>query len=218
MKAGTEASQSAAVARSTTAPVKASAPAERGQANQALNQTLLKLLAGIAAGEQAGFSELYDQTNRAVFGLALRILGERETAEEVMLDVFMQVWRQAGSYDFSRGTPLAWMMMLTRSRAIDRVRAATHRTHETDNLETISLTAASDEVDPEAASLFAERRKMVRTALTKLTHEQRLLIETAFFEGLSHSEIAERYQLPLGTVKTRIRAGMLVLRKHLSEQ
>lgn len=217
MKAVTEASQSAAVA-CTTAPVKASAPAERGQANQALNQTLLKLLAGIAAGEQAGFSELYDQTNRAVFGLALRILGERETAEEVMLDVFMQVWRQAGSYDFSRGTPLAWMMMLTRSRAIDRVRAATHRTHETDNLETVSLTAATDEVDPEAASLFAERRKMVRTALTKLTHEQRLLIETAFFEGLSHSEIAERYQLPLGTVKTRIRAGMLVLRKHLSEQ
>lgn len=191
---------------------------ERGHANQSLNQALLKLLGDIAAGEQAAFSQLYDQTNRAVFGLALRILGDRETAEEVMLDVFLQVWRQAANYDLSRGTPLAWLMMMTRSRAIDRLRAASHRVHETDDLETVSLTTAAEEDDPEAASIFAERRKLVRAALGNLNKEQRLLIETAFFEGLSHAEIAERFRLPLGTVKTRIRAGMLVLRKHLSNQ
>lgn len=214
MNAGTEISKRAPTARNAPA-LKEATSGEWGQANQALNQTLLKLLGNIAAGDQAAFSQLYDQTNRAVFGLALRILSDRETAEEVTLDVFMQVWRQAANYDLSRGTPLAWLMMMTRSRAIDRLRSATHRTHETDDLETVSLTSAVDADTPEEASIFAERRKQVRAALRKLTNEQRLLIETAFFEGLSHSEIAERFQLPLGTVKTRIRAGIAVLRKHL---
>lgn len=217
MKAGTEIGKCASTARNAPAS-KEVASLERTQANQALNQTLLQLLADIAEGEQAAFSRLYDQTNRAVFGLALRILSDRETAEEVTLDVFLQVWRQAASYDLSRGTPLAWLMMMTRSRAIDRLRSATHRTHETDDLETVSLTTAADEATPEEASIFAERRKQVRAALTKLTNDQRVLLETAYFEGLSHAEIAQRFQLPLGTVKTRIRAGMLLLRKHLSAQ
>lgn len=193
--------------------------AERARANQALNQQLLGWLGEIAAGDQAAFTQLYDQTNRPVFALAQRILSDRESAEEVTLDVFMQVWRQAASYDTGRGTPLAWLMMMTRSRAIDRLRSATvYRTRESEDLERVSLTAAVDEESPEAASIFTQRRRLVRAALAHLTPAQRTLIEAAFFEGLSHTELAERFQLPLGTVKTRIRTGLLVLRQHLPEQ
>lgn len=190
---------------------------KRSPVNQAYNQKLRGWLAATARGEQQAFTEFFDETNCAVFSLAQRILRHRPTAEEVTLDVFMQVWRQAASYDVSRGTPLAWLMMLTRSRALDRRRLVTRRLPENEDLAVANLTTASD-ADPEVASIFAERRRLVRDALAQLTPAQRLLIVTAFFEGLSHSEIAARFNLPLGTVKTRIRAGMTMLRKHLLAQ
>ncbi|MBI1760526.1 MAG: sigma-70 family RNA polymerase sigma factor [Acidobacteria bacterium] len=181
----------------------------------ALQKQLGQWMAASAAGDQAAFTKLYDATQRQVYGLLLRMLKNPATAEEVLLDVYLQVWRQAASYDTARGSVWGWLMTITRSRALDRWRASAGQLRESDDLETVSLTVAAVTDSPEANSLLNERSKLVRQALTQLTPEQRLLIETAYFEGLSHSELAERFALPLGTVKTRIRTGMVSLRKCL---
>jgi RNA polymerase sigma-70 factor, ECF subfamily len=180
-----------------------------------LNQRLLAWMQAIATGDQAAFGKLYDQTNRQVNGLLLRILKNPAIAEEVLTDVYLQLWRQAAHYDFARGTVQAWVMTIARTRALDHLRAASYLQHESTDLEIVSLTVATDSDTPEETSLLNERQRLVRTALAQLSDEHRLLIQTAYFEGLSHSELAERFDLPLGTVKTRIRSGMVVLRKQL---
>jgi RNA polymerase sigma-70 factor, ECF subfamily len=198
-------------------PVMAVAPRMKATAeSDALQKQLEQWMRASAAGDQAGFTKFYDATQRQVYGLLMRMLKNPASAEEVMLDVYLQVWRQAASYDTSRGSVLAWLMTITRSRALDRLRASANQMRESDDLETVSLTVAAETDTPEESSLLNERSKLVRQALAQLTPEQRLLIETAYFEGLSHGELAERFALPLGTVKTRIRSGMTVLRKELS--
>jgi RNA polymerase sigma-70 factor (ECF subfamily) len=177
-------------------------------------QTWRELLAAIARGEQEAFTTFYDQSHRLVFGLALRILGNRETAEEVTTDIYLQVWRQAAQFEAMRGTVLSWLMTIARTRSIDRLRSASYVRQETETLETIAHYAAPGD-SPERMSIYAERSQMVRGALAQLTLEQRTLIEAAYFEGLSQSELAARFALPLGTVKTRVRAGMMLLKKHL---
>ncbi len=202
----------AAKRSATTAMPRAKAVAE----NDALQKQLGQWMTSSATGDQAAFTKFYDATQRQVYGLLLRMLKNPATAEEVLLDVYLQAWRQASSYDTSRGSVLAWLMTIARSRALDRIRASAGQMRESDGLESVSLTVAADTDSPEDNSLLNERSKLVRQALAQLTPEQRLLIETAYFEGLSHGELAERFALPLGTVKTRIRAGMIVLRKELS--
>ncbi len=180
-------------------------------------QKLVELMEGIAQGNQDAFASFYDQTQRLVFGLALRILNNRGIAEEVTTDVYMQVWRQAVNFETMRGTPLSWLMTIARTRSIDRLRASTYLRQENETLEVVAQTVSTAE-NPEKVSLYTERQKLVRAALHQLTPEQRRLIEAAYFEGLSQAELAEKFVLPLGTVKTRVRAGMLVLKKHLSAQ
>ncbi len=181
---------------------------------QAGGQDWTALIRAIANGDQAALSTLYDATSRLVFGLALRVLNDRETAEEVMLDVFTQVWRQAATYDLHRGSPMAWLMTLARSRAIDRLRSGWQEQQRKQPLEAAGE-ARSHDSSPEEATEISERRKLVRKALGTISTEQRELIELAFYGGLSHSEIALQTNLPLGTVKTRIRLGMLKLREML---
>ncbi len=189
--------------------------ANRAEAEPAVDRKRSTELSGlidrIASGDERAMAELYDQTNRLVFSLALRILNERTAAEDVTLDVFLQVWRQAGDFNVSRGTPFAWLMTITRTRAIDRMRSGGRRMLAGDGLDEIRNIPADDE-SPEEASLIQERRNLVRAALSELAPEHRVLIETAYFEGLTHTEIAAKFNLPLGTVKTRIRAGMTTLR------
>jgi len=178
------------------------------------DQDWTKLISAIASGDQAAMGTLYDATSRVVFGLALRILNDRATAEEVMLDVYTQVWRQAGSYDLQRGSAMAWLMTITRSRAIDRLRSGWQDRQRREPLETVGDVRAGDS-SPEEATEISERRVLVRQALGSISPEQRELIELAYYGGLSHSEIALQTSLPLGTVKTRIRLGMLKLREML---
>ena len=189
--------------------------ANRAEAEPAADRKRSTELSGlidrIASGDERAMAELYDQTNRLVLSLALRILNERTAAEDVTLDVFLQVWRQAGDFNVSRGTPFAWLMTITRTRAIDRMRSGVRRLLAGDGLDEIRNIPADDE-SPEEASLIQERRNLVRAALSELAPEHRVLIETAYFEGLTHTEIAAKFNLPLGTVKTRIRAGMTTLR------
>ena len=181
-----------------------------------VNQQLRGWMQDIAAGDQAVFTQLYDQTNRQIYGFLVRMLKNPAVAEDVLLNVYVQVWRQAAHYDQARGAVLSWLMTIARSRALDHLRAARYQQYESQDLEIVSLTVATENVTPEEGSLLGERQQLLRAALTHLTPEQRTLIETAYFEGLSHSELAERFDLPLGTVKTRIRSGMSVLRKELS--
>lgn len=179
------------------------------------DQQLGELLSAIANGNQDAFTRFYDQTNRLVFGLALRILGNRETAEETTSDIYMQVWRQAANFELMRGTALSWLMTIARTRSIDRLRSASYLRQETETLDTVVQFAAQGD-SPEKMSIYAERSQQVRRALMQLSPEQRTLIEAAYFEGLSQTELADRFALPLGTVKTRVRAGMVILKKHFS--
>ncbi len=176
---------------------------------------LISLMARTARGDQSALAALYDNTNRLVYGLILRVLGDSSTAEEVLLDVYTQVWRQAASYDTSRGTPLAWLTTIARSRAIDRLRSGWQERQRKEPLDTINdrETVAAN---PEETTVASERQRFVRQALSSLSPEQREVIELAYYGGLSHSEIAAKLNQPLGTVKTRTRLGMIKLREALA--
>jgi RNA polymerase sigma-70 factor, ECF subfamily len=184
-------------------------------AKAAQNQEWVKLIAQTAQGDQSAIATLYDRTSPQVFGLIYKILNNREAAEEVTLDVYTQVWRQAHTYDSTRGAPGAWLMMLARTRAIDRFRAGAAEQGRMESLDAAGL-FASQEDTPEQDVEGQERRRYVQQALTLLTTEQRQAIALAYFYGLSQSEIAEKLQLPLGTVKTRVRLGMIKLREALA--
>jgi RNA polymerase sigma-70 factor (ECF subfamily) len=172
------------------------------------------LIEQIARGDAAALAALYDGTSALVNGLALRILHDPGAAEEVTLDVYLQVWRQAQRYDAARGAPLAWLLTLARSRAIDRRRAGVGRRCESEPLATAMAFAAPGPC-PEEDSAAAERGRLIRRALAGLAVDQRKTIELAYFAGLSHAEIARTLGEPLGTVKTRIRLGMMRLRESL---
>lgn len=175
------------------------------------NQDWAALIKQVADGDQSALTTLYDSTSRMVFGLILRIVPDRSVAEEVLLDVYTQVWRQASTYDSKRGAPLAWLMTIARTRGIDRLRSGKYEHQNRESLDAIGE-FASGSASPEADSVTAERRKLVRSALDSLAAEQREVIELAYYLGLSHSEIALRLGQPLGTIKTRTRLGMMKLR------
>jgi RNA polymerase sigma-70 factor, ECF subfamily len=168
-----------------------------------------------AQGDQAALARLYDSTNRMVYGLILRIVSNTHSAEEVLLDVYLQIWRKAETYSASKGTVLAWLFTIARSRAIDAVRSrASRESGQQDPLDTAAA-AVDRSPSPEENSAIAQRRQFVQQCLAELPVEQREAIELAFFRGLSHSEIAEALKQPLGTIKTRVRLGMARLRESL---
>ncbi len=173
------------------------------------------LVARTAAGDRDALGALYDRTAALVHGLALRILGDPGAAEEVTMDVYLQVWRQAVRWDAARGGPTAWLLTIARTRALDRRRSVMlQRRHQAPLAPARALPAVDG--DPEAAALVAERGRVVRAALLRLPAEQRRALELAYFGGLSHAEIARTLAAPLGTVKTRIRSAMLRLRALLA--
>ena len=174
------------------------------------------LMAQVAEGNENALTDLYDSTSRVVYGLILRILGNASSAEEVTLDVYLQVWRTAQSYDSGRGTVSSWLVTLARSRAIDALRSRQVRSAMFEQpLEEI-LEPRDLRRDPEQLSIEQAQAHMVSNLLAELPVDQRQAIKLAYFSGLSHSEIAARSGLPLGTVKTRIRLGMLRLRELLA--
>lgn len=168
----------------------------------------------MASGDQQAMAQLYDQTSALVFGLALRIVGEPSAAEDVVLEVYTQAWRQAGEFDSARGRPTAWLLNMARSRAID-VRRRRGRDRATEPLEAAGQVCC-EAPGPEALTAAAERHRFVHRALAQLSAEIHEVIHLAYFGGLSHSDIARRLGQPLGTVKTRIRTGMMQLRAALA--
>lgn len=170
----------------------------------------------IARGDDTAVAELYDRHARAVYSLALRILQDQADAEDIVQEVFSQAWRQASRYDASRGNVGAWLVTLARSRAIDRLRARRARPDRTAD-EAVGADIADHGIPADLQLVSAEQVARVRTALADLPLLQRMAIELAYYEGLTHIEIAERLEQPLGTVKTRIRLAMMKLRDTLAE-
>ena len=171
------------------------------------------LIERIAAHDASAVGQLYDRHSRLLYGLILRILGDRSEADEVLQEVFVAVWNRADTYDVALGSPAAWLVRIARNRAIDRLRANTARLRAVESFPMELQASESPEV---TASLGEQQRAVVR-ALDAIPREQRQLIEEAYYLGLTQSELAERHQLPLGTVKTRIRTGLLTLRQQLSQ-
>jgi len=172
----------------------------------------LESLRRFASGDQGAAAGLYDRHARALYSLILRIVGDEGEAEDVLQEVFVQAFRQAGRYDSSRGAVAAWLLMMARSRAIDRVRARRARVEGRTGEVTVLNDLPDSQPDASSAMLGEEQTRLVREALAGLPLLQRMAIELAYYEGLSHTEIAERLEQPLGTVKTRIRLGLLKLR------
>jgi RNA polymerase sigma-70 factor (ECF subfamily) len=171
------------------------------------------LVRSVAAGDQRALHALYERAHRPVFTLALRITANRETAEEVTLDVFHDVWRHASRYEQANGTVLGWIMIQARSRAIDRVRFDQRRKRSQPD----EPAAATDAVHPDEVISFKQQSEALRSALSVLTPDERNAIEAAFFSELTHVQVAARLQEPLGTIKTRIRSGLHKLRQALGE-
>ncbi len=165
----------------------------------------MRLVARIRAGEQDAMSELYDRYGKIVYAVALRVLQDAAAAEDMLQDVFLQLWRNPNAFDASRGSLAAWLAVIARHRSIDRLR---QRRPETDIDECV-IAGGPDLRDETERRLVVEK---VRQVLTGMNPDQRKLLEMAFFEGLTHSEIAKKTGEPLGTVKTRIRSGLQQLR------
>jgi RNA polymerase sigma-70 factor (ECF subfamily) len=173
------------------------------------------LLSAIAARDEVALAQLYDRYRAILFGLLMRILNNREEAEDVLQEVFLQVWRKAADFDENRGRPFTWLVTLARSRGIDRLRTLASR----ERVAEAGAREVSEEISDAATdALKSEQRGLVSDALAKLPDEQKRPIMLAYFDGLTQSEIATRLGAPLGTVKTRMRTGMIRLRELLAGQ
>jgi RNA polymerase sigma-70 factor, ECF subfamily len=171
------------------------------------------LVQSIAGGDQRALHMLYDRMHRVVFTFIMRITNNRETAEELTLDVFHNVWRRASSYDVAGGSVVGWIMNQARSRAIDRLRFEQRKKRVSPHAE--SLPPTSGPSDPDEVFDLRAQGQLLRDALTVLTPDERQAIEIAFFSELTYDEVAARLNQPLGTVKTRIRSGLGKLRQAL---
>jgi RNA polymerase sigma-70 factor (ECF subfamily) len=173
----------------------------------------VELLKRIVAGDEAALAQLYDGYRVILFGLLMRILNNREEAEDVLQEVFLQVWRRAADFDENRGRPFTWLVTLTRSRGIDRLRTLAAR----ERVAIAGAKAESEAVSDAASDVFrSEQRGLVTSALAQLPEEQKRALMLAYFDGLTQSEIATRLGAPLGTIKTRMRTGMMKLRELLA--
>jgi len=165
-----------------------------------------EMIAGIRGGREAAMTQLYDRYSAIVYSVALRVLGDTGAAEDVVQEIFMQLWRKPESFDASRGSLGAWLAVIARHRAIDALRKRKPETHIAEVVIALDI-----DLEEEAGRKIAIEK--VRGALAGMPPEQRKAVELAFFEGLTHSEVAAKTGEPLGTVKTRIRSALMTLRK-----
>ena len=182
--------------------------------DSSLRETDRALIARIEARDAEALALLYDRYAARLLGLALRILGNTGEAEEVVQDVFLFSWKAASTFDATRGTVLAWLLVAARSRSIDRLRS--RRPAARAGL--TSLDEVPERPGPhnvEAESAAREWEQLCRAAIAQLPADQQRVLELAYFEGLTHQEIAQRTSTPLGTVKTRVRLGLMKLREHI---
>jgi len=177
-------------------------------------QSEIELLRQVGRGDRRSFEQLYERFSGVLFSIAYRMLNSQEAAEDVLQDVFVQIWKKAPLFDPTRGRPMTWAVTLTRNKAIDLIRSAQRRSglHDTMLREKRALRYFDDRSSFDAVA-SDEMSKLVRAAIEKLSKEQRVAIELAFVASMTQAEIAEYLDQPLGTIKARIRLGMLALRE-----
>ena len=179
----------------------------------------LDLLARITKRERAAFEELYIRYSNILYATAMKFLKEDADAQDVVQDVFIQIWDKAKLYDPAKGKPLTWALTMTRNRSIDRIRAIQRRTRLRDDFEKETVADESAGIREALSGVDAsERTQILRDAVARLSPEQRKVIDLAFFGGLTQSEIADRLGEPLGTVKARARRGLMKLKELLGEK
>ena len=175
--------------------------------------SLEDLLAGAARGEEHAFAELYDQTSPRVYGMVLRVVRDPAQAAEVTQDIYLEVWRQSARFDASKGGVLPWLLMIAHRRAVDRVRSAQSSMVRDDRYALLHEQRPYDSVSEQVQTNLEAQR--VRRVLDGLTPAQREALTLAYFGGYTHAEVAQLLKLPLGTVKTRIRDGLIRMRDAL---
>ncbi len=179
----------------------------------------IALLRRVAQGDRRSFEELYDRFSGVLFSIAHRVLNNQEAAEDVLQDAFIQIWEKAPLYDPSRGKPMTWAVTLTRNKAIDRLRSTVRRNRLQDDVQREAETFEQfDDRSSFEAAAAGDTSKLVREAIQKLSKDQREAIELAFFSSRTQTEIAEHLNEPLGTIKARIRRGMMKLKDVLSPE
>lgn len=179
----------------------------------------ISLLRKIGEGDRASFRELYERFSGVLMAAAYKVLNDQTDAEDVLQDVFIQIWDKASLYDPRRGKPLTWALTLTRNKAIDRLRSAQRRYRLKDEVEKeYKAVDQKEEVDSVDQVYALEKGQMIRQAVASLSKDQQVAIELAFFKGLTQNEVAEKLGEPLGTIKARIRRGMIKLREMIADK
>ncbi|MET0460076.1 MAG: ECF RNA polymerase sigma factor SigK [Ilumatobacteraceae bacterium] len=180
-----------------------------------MDPDLSTIIARVAAGDQTAFASLYDQLAPTLFGVIRRVLRDPSQAEEVTQEVFVEIWKQAARFDTERGSVRTWAVTIAHRRAVDRVRSEqAHR----DRLLRSATAETDDAPTPEDTALDTDDRARARVAMGQLSDTQREALELAVYEGLTHVQIADRLDVALGTVKTRIRDGLIRLRTVMGAQ
>ncbi len=176
------------------------------------------LIRRVADGDISAFEHLYETASGLLFSVALRMLQRHEDAEELLQEVFVKIWKDASSYDPSRGAPIAWALTITRHKAIDRIRSTTRRIRLHEEAEQESMvTEPASPAEPAREADRAESASAVQTSLASLPPDVRQTVELAYFGGLSQSQIADRLSVPITTVKSHIRRAMMTLRHSLRD-
>ncbi len=190
-----------------------------GKARHAGSEKEIKLMRRIKAKDDKALEELYDLYNRLLFGMIISIVKSREEAEDVLQEVFVKIWEKAVTFDENRGNVYSWIVTLTRNKAIDRIRSKGYKTQQkaTRDVDDPMFTLEGNKADPLESTIFSDRAELVKKALSMIPESQSEVLKIAYYRGMSQSEISEYLDIPLGTVKSRMRQGMIKLKDILED-
>lgn len=177
------------------------------------------LMKRVKAEDTKALEELYDLYKSLLFGMIVSIVKTREEAEDLLQEVFMKIWEKAYTFDEDQGNVYSWIVTLTRNKAIDRIRSKGYKTQEkaSNSVGEPGLSLERDQFDPLQTTIFSDRAELVKQALNEIPDKQRQVIEVAYYDGMTQSEISEHLDIPLGTVKTRTRQGLVKLKNILED-
>ena len=194
-----------------------------GKAEHAGSDDEAELMKRIKARDEKALEELYDAYNRLLFGMIISIVKSRQEAEDVLQEVFIKIWEKAHSFDAERGNAYSWIVTLTRNKAIDRIRSKGYKTQQkaSQDVDAPEFSLEGDTFDPLETTIFSDRAEMVQSALDEIPESQCEVLKIAYYRGMTQSEIADHLDIPLGTVKSRMRQGMIkqkdILGDHISQ-
>lgn len=179
----------------------------------------VQLMKRIKARDEEALAELYDLYNRLLYGMIISIVKKREEAEDVLQEVFIKIWESASTFDEERGNVYSWLVTLARNKAIDRIRSKDYKTQKkaSQDVDAPEFFLKGDKFDPLETTIFSDRTELVKRALDKIPESQSEVLKIAYYRGLTQREISEQLEIPLGTVKTRMRQGMIKLKDILGE-